>query len=110
MVEIYKIKANLNPPIMDFMFERRNNTHNPRNFQQFAAKRKRTTKIGIETLNYRSPQLRSILPENLRQINSLVQFKKALGNGIVLTVRADYVSYTCQTSGFCSISISNAYL
>ena len=50
MVEIYKIKANLNPPIMDFMFERRNNTHNPRNFQQFATKRKRTAKIGIETL------------------------------------------------------------
>ena len=32
MVEIYKIKNNLNPPIMDFMFERRNNTHYFRNF------------------------------------------------------------------------------
>ena len=26
MVETYKIRNNLNPPIMDFMFERRNNT------------------------------------------------------------------------------------
>ena len=72
VVEIYKIKNNLNPPIMDFMFERRNNTYNLRNFQEFVTKRKRTVKMGLETLNYRSPQLWSILPENLRQINSLV--------------------------------------
>ena len=78
MVEIYKIKNNLNPPIMDFMFERRNNTYNLRNFQEFATKRKRTVKMGLETLNYRSPQLWSILPENLRQINSVVQFKESV--------------------------------
>ena len=28
-VEIYKIKNNLNPPIMDFMFERSNDAYNP---------------------------------------------------------------------------------
>ena len=57
MVEIYKIKNNLNSPIMDFMFERRNNTYNLRNFQEFAKKRKRTVKVGRETLSYRSPEL-----------------------------------------------------
>ena len=35
MIEIYKIKNNLNPSVMDFMFERRNNTYNVRNFQEF---------------------------------------------------------------------------
>ena len=39
MVEIYKIKNKLNPPIMDNMFGRRNNTDNLRNFQEFATKR-----------------------------------------------------------------------
>ena len=38
---------------MDFMFERRNNTYNLRNFQEFATKK--TVKMGFETLNYRSP-------------------------------------------------------
>ena len=57
---------------MDFMFERRSNTYNVRNFQKFATKRKLTVKMGLEILNYRSPQIWSILPENLRQINSLV--------------------------------------
>ena len=77
MVEIYKIKINLNLPIMDFMFERRNSTYNLSIFQVFETKRKRTVKMGLEALNYKSPQLWSILPENLRQINWLVQFKES---------------------------------
>ena len=48
MVEIYKIKNNLNVPVIDYMFERRNNTYNLRNFQEFATKRKRTVKTGLE--------------------------------------------------------------
>ena len=78
MAEIYKIKNNLNPPVMDFIFERRNNTYNLRNFQEFAMKRKRTVKMGLETLKYRSPQLWSILPENLKQINAPVQLKESI--------------------------------
>ena len=78
MAEIYKVKNNLNPPVMDFIFERRNNTYNLRNFQEFAMKRKRTVKMGLETLKYRSPQLWSILPENLKQINSPVQLKESI--------------------------------
>ena len=57
MGEIYKIKNILNPTIMNFMFERRNNMKNLRNIQEFATKRKITVKIGLETLNYRSPKL-----------------------------------------------------
>ena len=64
MDEIYKIKNNLNSPIMDFTFERRNNTYNLRLFQEFATERKGIVKIGLETVNYRSPKLFSILPEN----------------------------------------------
>ena len=60
------------------MFERRNNTYNLKNFQQFATKRKRTIKMGFKSLNYRSLQLWPIFPENLRQINSLVQFKESV--------------------------------
>ena len=51
MAEIYKIKNNLNPQIIYFMTEKRNNMYNPRNFQEFVTKRKRTVKMGLETLN-----------------------------------------------------------
>ena len=40
MVDVYKIKNNLNPPIMNFIFERRNNTYNLRNFQEVNKKKK----------------------------------------------------------------------
>ena len=72
------MKINLNPPIMDIMFERRNNRYNLRNFQEFATKRKGTVKMALEILNERSPQLWSILPENLRQVNTIVQFKESV--------------------------------
>ena len=64
--------------MMDFMFERSSNAYNIRNFLEFATKRKRAVKIGRETLNYRSPKLWSILTENVRQINSLGQFKESV--------------------------------
>ena len=34
--------------------------------------------MGLETLNYKSLQLSSILPENSRQSNLLVQFKESV--------------------------------
>ena len=40
MIEIYKIRNNLNPLVMDFMFERRNNMYNLTNFQEFATEKK----------------------------------------------------------------------
>ena len=36
------IKNNLNPPVIDFMFEKRNTRYNLRNFQEFATKGNRT--------------------------------------------------------------------
>ena len=97
MVEIYKIKNKLNPPIMGFMFERRNNTYNFINFPEFATKRKRTVKMDLETLNYRSPQLLSILPENFRQVNSLGQFKESVR-------KKDYIDCPCR---LCKLYLSN---
>ena len=57
MVEIYKIKNNLNSPIVDFLFEKINTMYNHKNAQEYAAKRKGTVKIGLEVLNCRYPQL-----------------------------------------------------
>ena len=82
---------------------------NLRNFQEFSKKRKRIVKMGLETLNYRPLQLLSILLENLRQINSLDQFKESVRK-CNCTVRADYLSYTCQISSFCSIYLLVMYI
>ena len=52
MIEMFKIKNELAPPIMDSMFERRNESYNLRNFQEFLTERKRTVDCGLETLTY----------------------------------------------------------
>ena len=57
MIEIFKIKNELAPPIMDSMFERRNEPYNLRNFQKFLTEKKRIVHYGLQTLSYRPPQL-----------------------------------------------------
>ena len=51
IVEVYIIKNNLNASNMDFIFERRNNTYNLKNFKGFVTKGKINVNVGFETLN-----------------------------------------------------------
>ena len=69
MTEIFKIKNELAPPILDSMFERRNDSYNLRNFQEFLTERKRTMHYGLETLSYCSPQLWLFYQKTLRKLN-----------------------------------------
>ena len=74
---------------------------------EFTTKRKRTVKMSLETLNYRFPQLWSILPENLTQINSPGQFKQSV---MGLYDRPCRLCKLCQTSGFWSIYLLVMYI
>ena len=74
MIELFKIKCDLAPPVMDSMLNRRTICYNFRNLQEFQSERKRTVFYGLETINYRAPQLLTILPE-FKQRNSVSLFK-----------------------------------
>ena len=52
ITEIFKIKNEITPPIMDPVIERRNESYNLCNFQEFLTERKRTVHCGLETLSY----------------------------------------------------------
>ena len=71
LIEVFKMKNELAPPIMESILNKRFNTYNLRNFQEFATERKRTVWYGLETFSYRYPQLWSLLPESLKEMNSL---------------------------------------
>ena len=75
MAELYKIKNELAPPIMDSMLNRRNVTNNIRHLQEFQSERKKTVFYGLETLSYRGPQLWTLLPEKIKQRNTINLFK-----------------------------------
>ena len=57
VIEIFKIKNELAPPITESMLERRSKSFNIRNFKKVLTERKRTVRYGLENLSYRSPQL-----------------------------------------------------
>ena len=78
LIEIFKIKKGFAPPIMGSILKGRNNTYNVRNFQEFETERKRTVYFGVDTISYRSPQLRSLLSEHMRQHNSIDQFERSV--------------------------------
>ena len=50
MIEMFKIKNELPPPIMDSMFERRNEPYNLRNFQKFLTEKKNCALWSWDTL------------------------------------------------------------
>ena len=73
MNELYIIKNELAPPIMDTMLNRRNITFNFRNLQSFGQKEKEL--FLMETLSYRTPQLWIFLLEEIKQRNPINLFK-----------------------------------
>ena len=66
---VFKMKNGLALPIMESILNKRFNTYNQRNFQEFATERKRTVWYGLETLSYRYPQLWSFLSARKPQRN-----------------------------------------
>ena len=57
MTEIYKIVNGVAPPIMNSLFEFRNNEYNIRSFQVLSTEFRRTVNYGIEKITYRAPSL-----------------------------------------------------
>ena len=66
---------------MGSMFERRNESYKLHNFQEFSTEKK-TVHYGLETLSCQSPQLWSLLPENIKKVESFKTFKREVKNWI----------------------------
>ena len=76
LTEVFKMKNGVAPPVMQSNLNKRFNTYNIRNFRKFATERKRTVWYGLKTLSYRYSQLWFLLPERLKEMNSVSQFKR----------------------------------
>ena len=71
MIELYKIKNEFAPLILNSMLNKKNITYNFRNLEEFQSERKRNVFNGLETLSYRAPQLWTLLPKEKRHNKSL---------------------------------------
>ena len=95
---------------MDSLFERRNEPYNLRNFQEFLTEKKRTALWSWDTWDsYWSPQLWSLLPENIKEVASLEIFQREK-TGSVTIVHADYVNLICRILDFFKVIYIYIYI
>ena len=81
MIELYKVKNELAPPIMDTMLNRRNVTYNFRNLQ-VSVRKKVNCFLWSGNFKLPSTQLWTRLSEEIKQRNTISLFKSDVKQGI----------------------------
>ena len=69
--EMYKVKNNLSPSIIAELLEQRNENYNLRNNNPFTIPAVRTVRHGSESISFLGPKIWSILPDNIKNAESL---------------------------------------
>ena len=76
--EIYKVKNNLSPTIMNSVFPTREISYNLRNKNPFQSGNVSTVFNGTETISFRGPKTWAIVPDNIKESSSLMEFKSKI--------------------------------
>ena len=78
MIEIFKTKNNLNPTFMKNIFTERNIQYSLRSENHLRLPKVKTTTYGIENIQYRGCHLWSSLPSEIKDSNTLAEFKRKI--------------------------------
>ena len=78
-IEIYRFQNGLSLSIMNDIFFSRQNIYNLRKFQELSTSTKSTVNFGTKTISYRGPQLRNLIPDNIKSEQTLELFKNKIG-------------------------------
>ena len=78
-IEIYKVINGISPEIMNEVFQLKENLQYCSQFP-FKSQNVRTVTYGTETLRFLGPKIWSIIPSNVKEINSLDEFKRLIKN------------------------------
>ena len=100
LIEVFEMKNGLATAIMESVLNKRFNTYNLRNFQEFATGRRRTVWYGLETHGYCYPQLWTLLFKSLKEMNSLSQFKRNIKHWICRDCPAGSVKFIFKILDF----------
>ena len=74
-IEMYKVKNGLSPLPIQELFSTQSNTYNLRNNKVWDVPRARTQSYGLETIRYRGPKTWELLPLDIKESISLLEFK-----------------------------------
>ena len=105
--EIHKIKNDLSHLIVTELFEQRNEQHyDLRKNSQFTIPPIRTVYHGSESISFLGPKIWNILPDRLKNVNSIEAFKMQKKNGSLKIVHVGFGRFMFKMSVlFKSISI-----
>ena len=76
-IKIYKFQNDLFPPIMN-IFIPRQNIYKSLKVSRTVTSTKTTVKFGTVTISYTDPELRNLIPENIKSEPTLELFKKMI--------------------------------
>ena len=77
-VEMYKIKSHLSPtPVLE-LFTEKVHKHNLRNKRSWETNNARTVKYGTETMRYMGPKTWVLVPTEIKESKSLLEFKQRI--------------------------------
>ena len=74
-VEMFKVKNNLSPLPVQELFKENDNAYNLRKKGHWEVPNVRTVNYGLETIRYRGPKTWELLPKEIREAKSLLEFK-----------------------------------
>ena len=85
--EVFNVVNNICPPIMKAFFDFRENRYNIRKFHEMRQIKVRTVRYVLETALYRTPQLWSLVPTDLKALPNVNLFKSKITQMRNLTFR-----------------------
>ena len=76
--EIFKIKRGISPEIMIDILQERSIPYNFRNNANFVTYNVHTVKFGIESIRHLGPKIWNIMPNEIKELTDLLQFKQKI--------------------------------
>ena len=77
-IEMYKIKNNLSPLPMQELFTEKVHIHDLRNKRSWESHNVRTVKYGTETIRNMGPKTWELVPSEIKESKSLLEFKQKI--------------------------------
>ena len=94
-IEMFKVKNNLSPIPVQEIFKTNENTYDLRKKGYWEAPNVKTVNYGLESIRYRGPKTWEILPEQIKEAKSLLEFKTKVRNwkpqGCTCRLCKDYI-------------------
>ena len=79
-IEMYKVKNNLSPLPIQELFKDQANIYDLRNNRNWQVPDVKTVAYGTETIRYRGPKIWELLPNEIRNAQTLEEFKSKIKN------------------------------